>query len=124
MRSALATTAERRVVCDSFAGKTTEVLDLHVAHHLHGALPLTPERHHLSRLPAQRTRPGRREYVQVHCLSASSCEIRFLTAILFVIVVNQIIVGPMRSLPSIIIKMITHARTSGQTDLPGGSLYL
>ena len=45
MRSALATAAERRVVCDSFAGKTTEVLDLHVAHHPHGALPLTPERH-------------------------------------------------------------------------------
>ena len=44
VRSALATSAERRVVCDSFVGKTTEVLDLHVAHHPHGALPLTPER--------------------------------------------------------------------------------
>ena len=42
MRSALATSAERRAVCDSFVGKTTEVFDLHVAHHPRGALPKPP----------------------------------------------------------------------------------
>ena len=39
MDSALAIVAEQRGECDPFVGKTTEALNLLVAHHLHGALP-------------------------------------------------------------------------------------